>query len=64
MRSAFVQKPSSPPFKRELIGMNDNHMPKGRAAPEPEPELYVRPMAFVYAFGTFLICIGLLVLWQ
>jgi hypothetical protein len=42
--------------------MNDNRLQAEE--PEPEPELYARPLAFVYAFGTFLILIGLFVLWQ
>ena len=44
--------------------MNDNHMPQDHL-PEPEPELYKRPMSFVYAFGTFLLILaGLFLLWQ
>ena len=54
MRPAFSEKPSGP-VQRELLAVNDNRMQVEE--PEPGPELYAGPVAFVHAF--FLIFIGL-----
>ena len=65
MRNA-VSPETQQPARPEPTAMNDNHMPQNhRHLPGPEPELYARPMSFVYALGTFLLTLlALFVLWQ
>jgi hypothetical protein len=62
MRSAFSEKPSPPDAGSELIAINDNRLRVDES--ELEPELFKRPISFVYAFGIFLIFIGLFLLLQ